>query len=109
MSRISSLLPLFEFVSGPILTNKEFSQFLEFANKQIVDGFCEVAFNICVALSVDLTESQKNYLKKHQSILEILVDKTASLKQRRETLARNPKLVRSLIAFALPALQWLKK
>lgn len=101
MSRLEEFVPLFQLISGNLLSKKEICTLLSVSNQRIIDYFGEIAYNFCVSGTVHLSKEEKKYLSKFQYPLRIIAHKKTRFTIRRKTLSRNPQLVRALAKYML--------
>ena len=71
------------------------------ADRDIINVLCECAHNI-INRNIPLTPSQKNQLRRHKNKFRILLDKKASLKEKKKTLQTGG-FIGTLLGAILPA------
>lgn len=94
MSCADELLPFFELLAGNLLSRRDIVNFLNSANRQIIDYFGEVAHNLCIVPIVDLSQTDKVYLARFQKVIVVIANKTTTMHIRRSALAKNPFLAK---------------
>ena len=102
MSRpIEELKESFKFLVSNKASRYQISSFINSSEGSEINSFGELADNICVLGVLDLTEKEKSALRRYSSAILVVANKKASIKRRREVLAKNPGLVRALALIAL--------
>ena len=71
---------------------------------ELVDCIGELAYNICGVGIIELSESEKKYLRRFQSLLHIISDKKRTPLARSRAIEKSPQLVKALSIIALERL-----
>lgn len=83
------------------LSNKEICALLTSADKKLINIIGEIAYNLTATENFDLSTAEKSSLRPFKSSLIIVVQQKLSIKLRRQTLVKQPNLVRNLSKIAL--------
>ncbi len=103
---IEASLPVLEILAQIQISNRHvIKQIVSVAQKIVICGFCEIAYNVLYS-RVPLTSAQTKELKRYKTVIRQLAEKSTLSRQ---LLVRNPRLVALLLEVSMPMIKLLDK